>query len=373
MSSDDFLKHFLVNPNAKPATLSPSQAASYLVRLGLDPSLASAPPTHALLRRLMHAHALTIPYDTTANFFPSSWGPASSGPLLPSDGTAAPRPVGTVEGMTCDLSAAHARIVGAGRGAFCFPLNHLFAGLLRAMSFEVSELTARVYIHRLKNPEEVGYAWTLLAHGISFVGCPADADGKRYLVDVGFGGGTPQFPIPLEDGATIDGLPKNEKFRVRNIRLPGWDAPSSLLQSDALVGWIVERWTGTYWTPLYWVDPTSRTEADLEALCWSADPLLSSTPRSQSHRWNISAATAPFRNLLVVTRSLPDGTRRTLLWDRARAHSQRQSTGTATKLRIYSRKEVLSADEDVVELEATEEEVWRACEREFGFKQHPDA
>ena len=84
------------------------------------------------------------------------------------------------------------RIIERKAGGFCYALNTLFAGLLRTLGFDVGESGARVYMHRGKDPEVVGYSWSSITHEVLLVGWKG-VGGKgqtdRYLVDAGFGGG----------------------------------------------------------------------------------------------------------------------------------------------------------------------------------------
>lgn len=79
------------------------------------------------------------------------------------------------------------RIIERKAGGFCYALNTLFAGLLRTLGFDVGESGARVYMHRGKDPEVVGYAWSSITHEVLLVGWKGQTD--RYLIDAGFGGG----------------------------------------------------------------------------------------------------------------------------------------------------------------------------------------
>lgn len=94
-----------------------------------------------------------------------------------------------------------------------------FAALLRSFGFRVSDLGARVYMHRGQDPAEVGYLWSALTHHVLVADWPASG-GKRYLVDVGFGGGGCPYPQLLEDGTTTGSLSKRESFVLRREAMP---------------------------------------------------------------------------------------------------------------------------------------------------------
>jgi len=79
------------------------------------------------------------------------------------------------------------KIVGRGRGGFCFELNGLFSELLRALGFDVTLLAARPFWSDGIAPER--------AHLTLVV----SVDGERWLTDVGFGHWTPDAPLLLDD------------------------------------------------------------------------------------------------------------------------------------------------------------------------------
>lgn len=76
-----------------------------------------------------------------------------------------------------ELAAIEAKLVGAGRGGYCFEHNHLFAAALRAIGFHVDGLIARVL---WRQPEDASTAET---HMLLRVAIGGDA----WLADVGFG------------------------------------------------------------------------------------------------------------------------------------------------------------------------------------------
>lgn len=90
--------------------------------------------------------------------------------------------------ISLDIAAIYQKLVLDRRGGYCFEMNALFAQVLRQMGFEVQDLLARVFI----GPE------TLFArlHHVLLVSIA----GRRYLVDVGFGGNGLIAPIELVDG-----------------------------------------------------------------------------------------------------------------------------------------------------------------------------
>lgn len=122
---------------------------AYLQRLGVSGPL---PATAQTLAELSVAHAAQVAFEN----------------LDPLCG----RPV------ALEMAALQRKIIGAGRGGYCFELNLLFAAALRELGFTVSYLIARVL---WTQPDD---AITPQTHMLLRVEMD---DGSR-LVDVGFGG-----------------------------------------------------------------------------------------------------------------------------------------------------------------------------------------
>ena len=87
-----------------------------------------------------------------------------------------------------DPNALYEKILG-GRGGYCLENNCFFGTILRCAKFEVCSVGARVH--------EGNGIYTPWTHMVNIVTL---ADGKRYLVDVGFGKNVPTRPLLLDDG-----------------------------------------------------------------------------------------------------------------------------------------------------------------------------
>lgn len=74
------------------------------------------------------------------------------------------------------------------RGGYCFQMNELLARVLLAIGFEVERFAARVW---LRNPSPMPPR----SHQVLRV---RTSDGRHWLCDVGFGGGSPVTPLPFE-------------------------------------------------------------------------------------------------------------------------------------------------------------------------------
>ena len=134
----------------------------YLGRIGVrGPRL----PTVETLRELQRAHLLHVPFES----YDCALG----------------RPV------TVDPATNYTKIVEHRRGGFCFELNGLFGGLLEALGFEVTLLSARPYVVGRESGAEPEFSHLVLLVG---------AAGERWLVDVGFGDGFME-PLRLDETA----------------------------------------------------------------------------------------------------------------------------------------------------------------------------
>lgn len=88
-----------------------------------------------------------------------------------------------------DPAALESKLVRSARGGYCYEQNLLFMHVLRSLGFSVHGLGARVL---WGVPEDVV---TARAHMLLCV----ELDGRRHIVDVGFGGMTLTAPLRLDD------------------------------------------------------------------------------------------------------------------------------------------------------------------------------
>lgn len=133
--------------------------AAYLKRVGLDGIALCADG----LRALQEAQLRAIPFE---NF----------DPLL-----------GEVPDLAPD--AVFDKLVMRRRGGYCFELNTLFEGALKASGFSVRRVLARV---RMRGDSEAPRSHLVLL---------VEADGQEFLADAGFGGPGSLHPLPLDVAA----------------------------------------------------------------------------------------------------------------------------------------------------------------------------
>lgn len=94
--------------------------------------------------------------------------------------------------ISLDPAAIAAKLIGAGRGGYCFEQNLLFKQVLAEMGFTVTGLLGRVLW--MTDPTGPQNPRTHMALRVTL-------DGEDWLADVGFGSGFPTAPLKLSDPA----------------------------------------------------------------------------------------------------------------------------------------------------------------------------
>jgi N-hydroxyarylamine O-acetyltransferase len=216
---------------------------AYLRRIGYTGHPRNDLPT---LRSLVAHHAAAIPFE---NLDPLCGVP-----------------------VRLDLAAIEEKIVGGGRGGYCFEQNALLAAVLIQLDFDVTRLAARVLWGR---PDD---AVTQRSHMLLVV----RADGGEVIADVGFGGLTLTGTLALEPDATQ--CTPHEPFRLQSL-------------DD---GYRVQAWVGDEWKSLYRFDLQRQHPVDYEAANW----YLSTHPASHFVTNLIAARAAPDRRYALMNREL---------------------------------------------------------------------
>lgn len=129
--------------------------------------------TAETLRQLHRAHLLTIPFENLDIHLGHT--------------------------IVLDTEKFFKKIVGQGRGGFCYELNGFFAALLRALGFNVTMLSARVYLDGILRPE--------FDHMVLLVQLE-----ERWLADVGFGA---LFIEPLRMDEKNKQTQRNYAYRIK--------------------------------------------------------------------------------------------------------------------------------------------------------------
>lgn len=140
-----------------------SRLADYLARIGLAAAPPVTPAGHATLQA---AHRQAIGFENFDSFLHDR--------------------------VAIDADSVFAKLVGGGRGGYCFEHNRLFAEMLREIGFTVRPLLARVWLGLQPDADPVPPR----THTLLLV----DLDRGPWIADAGFGGSFVP-PMPLTEGA----------------------------------------------------------------------------------------------------------------------------------------------------------------------------
>lgn len=131
-------------------------------------------PTFACLRSIIEGHLSTFPFTSI--------------------------PVLLSEELPLELPAIIERLVGKGRGGYCFEHNKLLYSALERIGWKVTPLLARIILGRENIPPKT--------HRITIL----ELDGESYLVDVGNSYFSPPMPVKL-DGTEVTSK-SGKTFRI---------------------------------------------------------------------------------------------------------------------------------------------------------------
>jgi N-hydroxyarylamine O-acetyltransferase len=201
--------------------------------------------TLATLRELLRLHAAAIPYEA----------------------------IDVRAGVSIELTPAtvDAKLIGAGRGGYCFEQNTLFLRVLLALGFRVEPLSARP---RWRRPAHQCVPRTHMALRVRI-------DEREWLADLGFGSCMLTAPLDM-------GLQGPQETRHEPARLV------------ALEGQLrIERHLDGEWLPLYDLLLAPQEPIDLVVANW----LISTHPASSFHEHIVISRTRDdIRHVLVDTR-----------------------------------------------------------------------
>lgn len=146
------------------------------------------------------------------------------------------------------MRALQAKLIGGGRGGYCFEQNGLLQRVLGALGFSVEGLIARVLWMRPQDAPPMPLTHMALRVTI---------DGERWLADVGFGSCTPGTPLRF-DATGAEQPARHEAFRL--VRRGAWTAVEAQLPDG--------------WHPLYMLSPEPALDIDYVSANWytSAHP-----------------------------------------------------------------------------------------------------
>lgn len=206
---------------------------AYFARIGYD---GPREPTLAVLRALLELHPASIPFEAIDVLLD--------------------------RGVDLTPQAVDAKLIGAGRGGYCYEQNSLLKRVLTELGFQVEGLIARV---RWQQPLDAPLRQR--THMVLRV----TIDGEAWLCDVGFGSCVPTAPLRFAERGPQPTA--HETYRLSQV-------------GDDI---LMEAQLGEDWAPVYQIPPDIQLDQDYELNNW-----FSSTHPS-SH----------FRHLLIVCKTTP--------------------------------------------------------------------
>lgn len=165
-------------------------------------------------------------------------------------------------GVDLTPAAVDAKLLGGGRGGYCFEQNGLLKRVLTALGFEVESLMARILW--MVPPDAPPPPRAHLALRVTI-------DGEPWLADVGFGGCVPTAPLLLS--SIEPQTTAHESFRF----VP--TADGALLQAQR----------HDVWLPLYEVVSAPQVDSEFEMMNW----------------YTATHAASPFKRFQMAARATP--------------------------------------------------------------------
>lgn len=191
------------------------------------------------------------------------------------------RAKGDLKAVAIDVDGVADKLLTDGRGGYCHEHATLIRGVVTELGLSAHPVLARVHLGDQQT------APGALTHQATII----DLDGRRYLIDPGFGGGTPEAALELSDSAEARMTPHGEHRLVpAGAALP----PELLADSD----WVMQSRTrdDPEFRTVYAFSEVPRQQTDLELANW----FTSTKPGSR------------FTGPPILALPLPDGGRVTL-------------------------------------------------------------
>ncbi|MGW1808229.1 arylamine N-acetyltransferase family protein [Streptomyces sp. NPDC002078] len=253
-----------------------SQVEAYLRRIGAEHP---QEPTGRALRELQLRHLLTVPFENLS--------------------------IHVGEEIVLEEGRLLDKVIGRGRGGFCYELNGAFGALLAALGYEVELLAARVY----GDEGRLGIPYDHLALRVRTV------EGETWLADVGFGA---HSHYPLSCAEREEQVDPGGVFRVAAA---GPDAAGVSGGGSAGSGDLDVIRDGR---PQYRLETRPRVLGDFAAGAW----------------WHSTSPLSHFTRSLVCSRVTEDGGRVTLS---GRELKTTAGDGTSGTRELETEEEVLTA------------------------------
>ncbi|AWE50206.1 arylamine N-acetyltransferase family protein [Streptomyces nigra] len=249
---------------------------AYLSRLGAERPVR---PTAEALRDLHLRHLRTVPFENLS--------------------------IHLGEEIVLEEKRLVDKVVGAGRGGFCYELNGAFGALLGALGFEVTLLAARVH----GNEGRLGIPYDHMALEVR------TADGGAWLADVGFGAHSHH---PLALGTGEEQVDPAGVFRIVEA---GPDAAGVRGGQEADLDVVMDG------RPEYRLERRPRVLGDFVSGAW----------------WHSTSPASHFTQSLVCSRVTDEGGRITLS---GRTFKETAADGTRTERELATDEEVLGVYRD---------------------------
>lgn len=134
--------------------------------------------------------------------------------------------------------------------------NGFFGTVMRTLGMSVKSTGARVALSVSGGRKGRFAGWNHLVNLVSF-------EGKKYLVDVGFGGNGPTAPVKLEDGNEISWGVTRDKIRVLWKGIDEYETPGEKC-------WVLQhkREKGQEWDDVYCFGENEFTQDDIGVMNW---------------------------------------------------------------------------------------------------------
>jgi N-hydroxyarylamine O-acetyltransferase len=254
----------------------PFDLSAYLQRIALrDPPA----PDRDGLRTLQRAHRLAIPFETLD--------------------------VHLKRRIDIDSDSVFDKLVGRGRGGYCYEQNRLFLDALGALGFEARPILARTFLNGADpTPPQT--------HTLSLVTFRDGEHAEPWIADTGFGGAYCP-PMPLVDGETAE-APDGALFRLARDPLHQW-----MLSRNGRRETTDGRGDASTWQDQYSLSLAPVFPCDLEL----GNHFVQTSPGS------------PFVNRKVVNAPLPHGFAQLLGRNYRRVSADEKTEGEITDPRVY--------------------------------------
>ncbi|KAM5356911.1 hypothetical protein ACJ41O_003557 [Fusarium nematophilum] len=191
---------------------SPEQLSAYLDRIRLPTSKHASDPL-VLLAQLVRRQLAYVPFETLSLHYSVD------------------------KIVSLDADDLYDKIVRNHRGGYCLENNTFFGTILRSLGFHVIGVICRI---TMATRGVFDGSWRAMSHMANVV----TLQGKRYLVDVGYGADGPCSPLPLDSGEILPGLP-GQQLKLEHKNLPQHLDPSQRV-------WVYSQRRGSEeWSDVY--------------------------------------------------------------------------------------------------------------------------